>query len=201
RWGRWSVTWSTSASSSWCRIRPTGAPSSCGTPKPAARRRTWVSSTSDGSSSGSPTSWATTTRRPAGCSNGWSRSWSPTRRVPPNRLRPLPGLPNLGRVRRLLPLLLLLTALGAVPGPAVALPPGEPSVTIATYSGATDATTSIQVQLLLVWPSGADHVSVTNGDGTSQTSSVVDSLGWQLVSPTPGTAAETRTVTVTYTGP
>jgi hypothetical protein len=104
-------------------------------------------------------------------------------------------------VRRLLPLLLLLTALGAVPGPAVALPAGEPSVTIATYAGATDATTSIQVQLLLVWPSGADHVSVTNGDGTSQSSSVVDSLGWQLVSPTPGTAAETRTVTVTYTGP
>ena len=104
-------------------------------------------------------------------------------------------------MRRLLPLLLLLTTLGAVPGPADALSAGDPSVSIATYSGATDATTSIQVRLLLVWPEGADSVQVTNGDGTTQTYAVADSLDWQLVPPASDAAAEIRTVTVTFTGP
>ena len=104
-------------------------------------------------------------------------------------------------MRRLLPLLLLLTTLGAVPGSADAVSAGDPSVTIATYSGATDATTTIQVRLLLVRPDGADSVQVTNGDGTTQTYAVADSLDWQLVPPASNAAAEIRTVTVTFTGP
>jgi hypothetical protein len=104
-------------------------------------------------------------------------------------------------VRHLLPLVLLLTTLGAAPGPADALSVGDPSVTIATYSGATDATTSIQVRLLLVRPEGADSVQVTNGDGITQTYAVADSLDWQLVPPASSAAAEIRTVTVTFTGP
>ena len=105
-------------------------------------------------------------------------------------------------MRRLLALALLFAAFGTVPpGPAAALPPGDPSVTIATYASAMDTTTTIQVRLLLVWPAGADQVAVTNGDGTSQTYAVADSLDWQLTPPTPKTPAETRTVTVTFTGP
>ena len=104
-------------------------------------------------------------------------------------------------MRRLVPLLLLLTTLGAAPGRADALSVGDPSVTIATYSGATDATTSIQVRLLLLRPEGADTVQVTNGDGITQTYAVADSLDWQLVPPASKSAAETRTVTVTFTGP
>jgi hypothetical protein len=104
-------------------------------------------------------------------------------------------------VRRLLPLALLLVALGGPTGPAAALPPGEPSLTITTYAGGVDATTSIQVRLLLVWPAGADQVVVTNGDGASQTFPVADSLDWQLVPVAPDRPAETKTVTATYTGP
>ena len=88
-----------------------------------------------------------------------------------------------------------------MPGPADARSVGDPSVTIATYSGATDATASIQVQLLLVWPAGADQVTVTNGDGSSQTYAVADTVGWQLVPSHPQTPAQIRTVTVTYSGP
>ena len=103
-------------------------------------------------------------------------------------------------MRRLLPLVLLLAAPGAPAGPAAALPPGEPSLTITTYAGGVDTTTSIQVRLLLVWPAGADQVVVTNGDGAAQTFPVADSLDWQLVPVAANAPAETKTVTVTFTG-
>jgi hypothetical protein len=105
-------------------------------------------------------------------------------------------------VRRLPPLVagLLVLAFSA-PGPVAALPTGDASVTVQSYTGNVDTTTSIAVQLLLVWPEGADHVVVTNGDGNAQTFAVADALGWQLVPLASTSPGENRTVTVTYTGP
>ncbi len=97
----------------------------------------------------------------------------------------------------------LTTAVPAVVAAAEVAPaaaPGAPAVTVQTYGGGTVTTTSIQVQLLLSWPAGADQAAVTNGDGTTQTFAVADVLDWQLLSPTKA-PADTRTVTVTYTGP
>jgi hypothetical protein len=91
-------------------------------------------------------------------------------------------------------------ALAAVPADA-ALPPGDASVAIQSYSGSIDTTTSIAVQLLLVWPDGADQVAVTNGDGVVQTFPVADALSWQLTPLAPTSPGDARTVTVTYSGP
>jgi hypothetical protein len=106
-------------------------------------------------------------------------------------------------VHRLLTLVggvLLLTC--SAQAPVGALPPGDPaSVSVQSYAGNPDTTTSIAVQLLLVWPDGADQVAVTNGDGVLQTFPVADSLSWQLASISSTSPGENRTVTVTYSGP
>lgn len=93
------------------------------------------------------------------------------------------------------------TAVAIWAAPATGLPAGEPaSVTIQSYAGNQVTSNDIEVQLLLTWPAGADHVQVGNGDGSTQTLAVADVVSWQLV-PLPSTSAgATRTVTVTFTG-
>jgi hypothetical protein len=81
--------------------------------------------------------------------------------------------------------------------------PGQPPyVVITALDGKPDTTTSLVVQLHLNWPAGAEQVLVTNGDGLVTTltlnAPVVD---WQLLPLAADTAADTRTVTVTYRGP
>ena len=103
---------------------------------------------------------------------------------------------------RLLACCLLLPVLLAAPGPAGALPPGDPaSVTVESLDADPITTASIQVQLLLVWPGGADQASVTNGDSTTRAFPVTDLVSWQLVPLADNEPAATRTVTVTFTGP
>jgi hypothetical protein len=98
---------------------------------------------------------------------------------------------------------LALTATGAaVSFPAVALPAGEPSVTIAGIDGNQETTTGIAVQLSLVWPAGAEQVTVDNGPGTAtQTLPLADVVSWQLVPLGATEPGATRTVDVTFTGP
>jgi hypothetical protein len=106
-------------------------------------------------------------------------------------------------MRRLLALLTgllaLSSALYAAPS-ADALPVGEPSVTVVGLDGNAETTTSIVVQLRLVWPEGTEQVTVSNGDGTAQTLTVSDFVNWQLVPLAGQEPAATRTVTVTFTG-
>jgi len=78
---------------------------------------------------------------------------------------------------------------------------GEPSVTVVGLDGNAATTTSIVVQLQLVWPEGAEQVTVGNEDGGSQTLTVSDIVTWQLVPLAVGQPAATRTVSVTFTGP
>jgi len=90
------------------------------------------------------------------------------------------------------------SALTAVPASSA---PGAASVTVQNLAGGVDTTSDISVRLVLTWPAGADQVTVGNGDGTTQTYAVADVLGWQLTPVSTGQPAETKTVTVTYTGP
>ena len=81
--------------------------------------------------------------------------------------------------------------------------PGQPPYVVVTaLDGNPDTTTSLVVQLQLNWPAGAEQALVTNGDGLATTltlnAPVVD---WQLLPLAAGSAADTRTVTVTYRGP
>jgi hypothetical protein len=104
------------------------------------------------------------------------------------------------RMRRFLGPLLLLALTPTAP--AVSLPAGEPSVTVVSLSGNQSTTTDIAVQLVLVWPSGAEQATVDNGPGTaSQTLLVADVVSWQLVPLGELEPGATRTVTVTFTGP
>jgi hypothetical protein len=104
-------------------------------------------------------------------------------------------------MRRLLGLLTAaLVSLPAAPSSG-ALPVGEPAVTVVGLDGNSEATTGIVVQLQLVWPAGAEQVTVGNGDGGGQTLPVSDIVSWQLVPLADNEPAATRTVTVTYTGP
>ncbi len=107
-------------------------------------------------------------------------------------MRGLPGV---------LATVLALAASAAVVPTAAGQAPGVPALTVQSFGGNNTTTASIQVQLLLTWPDGADHVVVTNGDGQSQTYPVSDVVTWQLLAPTPQSAGDTRTVTVTYSGP
>ena len=101
-------------------------------------------------------------------------------------------------------LLVITPALYAAPPAAaqvIGLPVGEPSVTVLGLDGNTETTSSLVVQLVLVWPAGADQVTVSNGDGSSQTMTVSDVVSWQLVPLAGEEPAATRTVTATFTGP
>ncbi len=101
-------------------------------------------------------------------------------------------------------LVTLLAVLVATAAPAVpvasALPVGEPWVTVVGLDGNAETTTSIVVQLLLVWPEGTEQVTVSNGVGSAQTLTVSDVVNWQLVPLADQEPAATRTVTVTFTG-
>jgi hypothetical protein len=99
------------------------------------------------------------------------------------------------------PALLSLLALTAT-APALALPAGDASVTIVGIDGNRETTTGIAVQLSLVWPAGAEQVTVDNGPGTaSLTLPVADVVSWQLVPLGATEPGATRTVDVTFTGP
>jgi hypothetical protein len=84
---------------------------------------------------------------------------------------------------------------------AGALPAGPPSVVVQSLTGNVYTTTSISVRLVLTWPTGAEQVTVTNGDGAFQTFPVADTVEWQLAPLPPKTPAQDKAVTVTYTGP
>jgi hypothetical protein len=103
--------------------------------------------------------------------------------------------------RRLGSLALLLATTSVAPALPASSAPGEASVTVQNLAGGVDTTSDISVRLVLTWPAGADQVAVGNGDGTSQAYAVADVLDWQLTPVSTGQPAETKTVTVTYTGP